>query len=177
MQTVEVPSKTDLLPCISVRFPVEGRTLPADHGYSLYAALARSFPALHNTGWLGIELVSGVPWQQGIVALPTRNAALRLRLPAKHFAEVLPLAGQRLDIGGHAIRLGIPVAHPLTPAAPVYARVVTIKKFTEPQAFLEAANRQLAQLGISATLELPVDEQGEPRRRVLRIKDAVIVGF
>jgi CRISPR-associated protein Cas6 len=56
---------------------------------------------------------------------------------------VLLLAGKRLDIGGHQIRLGLPVAHPLEPAPSLYARVVTIKKFTEPDPFLEAVERKL----------------------------------
>ncbi|MCP9495688.1 MAG: type I-MYXAN CRISPR-associated protein Cas6/Cmx6 [Pyrinomonadaceae bacterium MAG19_C2-C3] len=164
-------------PHIIVRFPVSGRTLPADHGYALYGALARKLPALHETRWLGIELISGIAWGQGIIALPNRNAALKLRLPADHFGAVLPLAGQRLDIGGHPITLGIPIAHPLTPAASLYARFVTIKKFTEPEPFLEAAQRQIEELGITATLEMPTDEQHHFRRRILKIKSTTIVGF
>lgn len=164
-------------PHIIVRFPVSGRTLPADHGYALYGALARKLPALHETGWLGVELISGIPWQEGIIVLPTRNASLKLRLPADRFGAVLPLAGQKLDIGGHRITLGIPIAHPLTPAASLYARFVTIKKFTEPEPFLEAAQRQIEQLNTTATLELPQDEQGRFRRRILTIKNASIVGF
>lgn len=162
---------------IIVRFPVSGKTLPADHGYALYGALARKLPALHEARWLGIELISGISWGQGIIALPSRNASLKLRLPADHFGAVLPLAGQKLDIGEHRITLGIPIAHPLTPAASLYARFVTIKKFTEPEPFLEAAQRQIEQLGITADLELPQDEQGRFRRRILRIKNATIVGF
>ncbi len=164
-------------PQIIVRFPVHGRTLPADHGYALYAALAGKLPALHEARWLGVELISGITWGQGVISLPNRNAALKLRLPADRFGAVLPLAGQRFNIGGHRITLGIPIAHPLTPAASLYARFVTIKKFTEHEPFLEAAQRQIEGLGITATLELPQDEQGRSRRRVLKIRSATIIGF
>ena len=54
-------------PYISVHFPLQGRQLPADHGYALYAAIARQLPALHGTSWLGIELISGIPWRNGLV--------------------------------------------------------------------------------------------------------------
>ena len=167
----------DISPCVTVHFPVQGRQLPADHGYALYSAITRQLPDLHGAAWLGIELLSGIPWREGIIVLPTRGAHLRLRIPADHYGYVLPLAGSRLDISGHPIRLGIPSARPLMPAASLYARVVTIKKFTEPEPFLEAARRQLDALGITATLELPLDEQGRFRRRILKIKDKAIVGF
>jgi len=167
----------DSTPHVSVRFPVQGRHLPADHGYALYSAITRLLPALHAAPGLALELISGVPWREGQIVLPTRGASLILRLPADRYAAVLPLAGQRLDIAGHPIRLGLPSARPLRPAMSVYARTVTIKNHTEPEPFLEAARRKLAALDINATLELPIDAEGRPRRRILTIHDKQIVGF
>jgi CRISPR-associated protein Cas6 len=161
---------------INVTFPVQGTHLPADHGYLLYAAIMHTLPALHGMSWLGIELISGIPWDKGMIALPTYGAHVCLRLPAQYFAEVLPLAGKRLKIAEHTIRLGIPMARPLVPAASLYARMVTIKKFTEPLPFLEAAHRQLAKLGINATLELPGDERTRCRR-IVSIHGKKVVGF
>jgi CRISPR-associated endonuclease/helicase Cas3 len=155
---------------------VQGTHLPADHGYLLYAAITRTVPALHSASWLGIELISGIPWDKGMIALSTYGASLHLRLPVPHFAEVLSLAGKRLEIAGHTIRLGPPMARPLSPAASLYARIVTIKKFTEPVPFLEAAQRQLAALGIHATLELPHDERTR-YRRIISIHGKKVVGF
>jgi CRISPR-associated protein Cas6 len=167
----------DTPPSVIVHFPVQGRQLPADHGYALYSAVTRQLPALHGASWLGLELLSGIPWREGIIVLPTRGAHLRLRLPADHYGQVLPLVGRRLDISGHPIRLGIPTARPLSPAPSLYARCVTIKKFTEPEPFLDAARRQLDALGLTTTLELPTDEQGRPRRRIITIQGKHVVGF
>jgi CRISPR-associated protein Cas6 len=62
------------------------------------------------------------------------------------------------------------------PATSLYARIVTIKKFTEPAPFLDAAHRQLTALGINATLELPRD--GCTRsRRIISIHGKKVVGF
>jgi CRISPR-associated endonuclease/helicase Cas3 len=140
--------------------------------------------ALHKTDWLAIELISGFPSGPGLIALHspnsklgTRNSKLCLRIPADHYRDVLPLAGKRLDIGGHQIRLGLPVARPLEPGPSLYARVVTIKKFTEPDPFLEAVNRQLDSLGVKGTAELPRDEQGRYRRRIVTIHGKSVVGF
>jgi CRISPR-associated protein Cas6 len=178
MRTEEMQTNTnvDNVPCITVSFPVQGQRLPADHGYLLYAAITRCVPSLHSVAWLGIELISGVPWTPGIIALPVHGASLGLRLPADKFAQVLPLAGARLELDGYALRLGIPLAHPLMPASSVYARIVTIKKFTESEPFLAAVERQLAQLGITADVELPRD--GRTRsRRIITIHGRKVVGF
>lgn len=170
-------SAAETMPAVVVQFPAQGHQLPADHGYALYSAVTRQLPALHGAPWLGLELLSGVPWREGIIVLPTRGAQLRLRMPADRYAVVLPLAGKRLDIAGHPLRLGIPIARPLQPAPSLYARCVTIKKFTEPEPFLDAARRQLDTLGLSATLELPLDEQGRFRRRIIQIHGKSVVGF
>lgn len=85
----------DTGPSVTVHFPVQGRQLPADHGHALYSAITRQLPALHGASWLGIELISGVPWREGIIVLPTRGASLRLRIPADRYGQVLPLAGRR----------------------------------------------------------------------------------
>ncbi len=176
-ETTLTVSAAETVPAVVVQFPAQGGQLPADHGYALYSAVTRQLPALHGAAWLGLELLNGVPWREGVIVLPTRGAQLRLRVPADRYAAVLPLAGKRLDIAGHPLRLGIPTARPLQPAPSLYARVVTIKKFTEPEPLLDAARRQLDALGVSATLDLPLDDQGRFRRRVIRIHGRTVVGF
>src|SRR5213593_2675244 len=156
-------------PHIVALFSLQGHSLAADHGYLVYSAISRALPALHGIDWLGIELISGFPSGRGLINLPERDATLRLRVPANHYRDVLPLAGKRLDIGGHKIRLGLPVARPLEPAPALSARVVTIKKFTEPQPFLEAVKRKLESFGVKGRVELPRDEQGRYRRRIVSI--------
>ena len=195
-------SQVELCPSINVSFSLAGKHLPADHGYLLYSAISkatqrRSSPtvregsvgsgtSLHRSDWLAIELISGFPSGRGLIALSGAqanglrrggDATLRLRIPADHYRDVLPLAGKRLDIGGHLIRLGLPVAHPLEPAPSLYARVVTIKKFTEAEPFLEAVKRKLDSFGVKGRVELPRDDHGRYRRRIVTIHGKSVVGF
>jgi len=184
--------------CINVSFALSGKQLPADHGYLLYSAVSKSSSALHGIDWLGIELISGFPSGRGLISLAERGASLHLRIPAEHYRDVLPLAGKRLDISSHQIRLGLPLARPLEPAPSLYARVVTIKKFTEPEPFLEAIKRKLDQFGIRGRVELPcdvaqtaslrsadnrkVETQNSKfdfryRRRIVTIHGKLVVGF
>lgn len=150
--------QVELCPTINVSFSLAGKQLPADHGYLVYSAISKSVSSLHGIDWLAIELISGFPSGRGLIALSERDATLRLRIPAGHYRDVLPLAGKRLEIGGHQIRLGLPVARPLEPAPSLYARVVTIKKFTEAEPFLEAVKRKLDSFGVKGRVELPRDE-------------------
>jgi CRISPR-associated protein Cas6 len=159
-----------------VEFPIRGERLPADHGYTLYGAISRVLPELHESGWLGIELISGIPWDKGLIVLPTKGAKLRLRLPSEKFGAVLPLAGKRFDIEGFQIRVGIPLARPLLSATSLYARIVTIRPHTEPAEFLAAANRQLEANNIKATLKFPRPENGRSRR-IVTIRGKKVVGF
>ena len=76
----------------------------------------------------------------------------------------------------HHIRLGIPTARPLLPSAKLYSRLVTIRGFMEVPEFLEAANRQLSELEITAKLELPKEDRSR-HRRIITVKDKKIVGF
>jgi len=162
---------------VSVNFPLGGKQLPADHGYLVYAAISRASPHLHGKDWLAIELISALPAGRGRVLLPDRDATLCLRVPAKHYRDTLQLSGKRLDIGGCPIRLGVPLVRTLEPAQSLYARVVTIKNFTEGEAFLDAVKRKLDQFGIKARVELPRDEQGRYRRRIVTIHGKSVVGF
>ncbi len=170
-------SQLDQAPCINVSLSVAGNQLPADHGYLVYSAICKSVSSLHGIDWLAIELISGSPSGRGLIALSERDATLRLRIPADHYRDVLPLAGKRLDIGSHQIRLGLPVARSLEPAPSLYGRVVTIKKFTEAEPFVEAVKRKLDSFGVKGRVELPRDEQGRYRRRIVTIHGRSVVGF
>ena len=176
--TPKIPNRSnyDENTFIRVEFPIRGDKLPADHGYLLYSAISREKENLHETDWFGLEMISGLPFDKGLIALPTRGATLNLRIPADKFGEVIPLAGKHLEIDGYKIRLGIPTAKPLTPSPELYSRIVTIRGFMEIPEFLEAAKRQLEELSIDATLELPPEEMSR-HRRIITIKDKKIVGF
>jgi CRISPR-associated protein Cas6 len=181
------------MPLVNLYFPLLGPTLPDDHGYPLYAALAERLPALHaEQAPIRIGPVLGRPAGGRTLRLDPRCSRLRLRLPAEAIPAVLPLAGKALNVAGHTIRLGVPQVLPLVPAAALVARLVTMKRsdrrepsgtkrYMDPAAFLGAARRKLETLGIRGEPAIPLISQGphagKPRRRVLRIKERRVVGY
>jgi CRISPR-associated protein Cas6 len=172
-------------PTIEVRFPALGAAIPSDHAYALYSALAHCLGALHAEATpIQIASISGLYAGNRLLHLDRRRSRLRIRLPAEQIPTVLPLAGTQLDVGGHPVRLGVPQVAALIPAPSLVARLVTIKtkdRQTTPEAFLEAARRQLAALGIKGEPAIPLTQAGphagQPRRRVLRIKQMRLIGY
>jgi len=154
---------------VDLAFRVNGTKLPVDHGYALYASLNRLIPALHESKEVGVHPIRGRYTGDGLLSL-IPSSRLILRLPSESISTYLKLAGKALDVDGHRLRLGVPEVRALKPVASLYSRLVTIKGFMEPEPFLEAARRQVAQLGVQAELAL-----GE--RRTLRVKGKQVVGF
>nr|MDJ0843913.1 type I-MYXAN CRISPR-associated protein Cas6/Cmx6 [Crocosphaera sp.] len=87
------------------------------------------------------------------------------------------LAGKTLTLNQHKIRLGLPESQFITPHHHLYSRLVVIKGFDDPQPFLEAAQRQLNQRNITANLSLITRPQGEPIRRIIKVKKRTLVGY
>jgi CRISPR-associated protein Cas6 len=162
-------SKEDAMPHVDLAFRVMGTKLPVDHGYALYAAINRLVPALHDARDLGVHPVRGRYVGDGNLQL-TPSSRLVIRLPDDGIRPFLKLAGKILEVDGHRLRAGVPETRALRPVANLYSRLVTIKGFMEPDAFLEAARRQLQKMEITTDLHL-----GE--RRTLRVKDKQVVGF
>ena len=167
---------------VNLWFPVRGEYLYADQNHRLLASLSKQCPAIHEINNLSINTIAGIPDKQGKIAL-TRSSKLLIRLPVEAIAQVYSLAGQTLVIGSYAIKLGNLELQTLQPVDKLQARLVTIKGYTEPQSFLEAAQRQLEALEIDGRIGIPANDQGEPKRLTLKINKAeqkrsyTIIGF
>lgn len=164
------------LPYVELCFSVIGQTLPADHGYALYSAIAHCQKELHNLAGVSIQTLQGIPDKQGVIHLSDRSQ-LKIRLPGDKVPLVYPLAGKQLTIGKHSIRLGIPQIFVLQPAPRLRSRIVIIKGFQEPDTFLVAAKRQLDDLQIQGNLTIPLNEEGELSRKAIKVKTFSVVGF
>ena len=162
-------------------FPAAGDSLPTDHAYALYGALSRVVPQFHDAdSLLRFAPIQGAGSAGGRLQL-SPHSCLRVRLPSDAVRLALPLAGKRLDVAGSGVRLGVPSVRTLAPAPALYARIVTFKNAEAPEAFLATARVKLAELGVAGEPALPIhldgDRAGEPRRRVVRIKGKLIVGY
>ncbi|AYV54088.1 type I-MYXAN CRISPR-associated protein Cas6/Cmx6 [Leptospira kmetyi] len=165
---------------LELKFPIQGKSIPADHGYKLYSALCKQEKIIHETEGLAICGISGVPDKNRILHL---NSASKLRIRAAQplLPYLLKLAGKSLELSQDKIRLGIPTIALLKPHKTLYSRLVTIKGYTEENSFLESIQEKLQKLDIAceAILFRARSSENDQRivRKTIRIHDKEIVGF
>lgn len=178
---------------LDLSFALQGDQIPLDHGYPLYGAITRVVPQVHGDRRVGIHPIRGVRRVPARLTLVPQSR-LRLRIPGELIGDYLALVGQRLDLDGAPLTVGMPPrpgrpggavaavrVEPLRPAAVLASRLVTLGQIQDAEAFGESLRRQLAGLGVAAEpVFLPSTdplERGGPERRVLRIKGRRVVGY
>jgi CRISPR-associated protein Cas6 len=116
------------MPIVDLAFKVMGGRVPVDHGYALYAALSRLVPTIHEAKEIGVHPIRGnYDGKSTLVLAP--GSRLVLRMPDTAFPPFITLAGKTIEVDGHRLTVGVPAIRMLKPAAALYARLVTIKKF------------------------------------------------
>jgi CRISPR-associated protein Cas6 len=171
-----VASNSLSLPYVELSFRVMGQTLPADHGYGLYSAIAHRCPEIHGLESISIQTVYGIPDRKGKIYL-NQKSRLRIRVSIDQFSMFYSLAGRNLAIGGHQIQLDVPQIFTLQSSSQLRARIVTIKGFQESELLLDAVNRQLQILGIAGKANILLNPDGEVDRKTIKIKRFSVVGF
>ena len=179
---------------LEIQFSLKGKTLPADHGYSLYSALKnivsedlkkiilddsriKDFPPE-----VILSTIPGVPDRQGLIYL-NRSSRLRLRCPSEQASQWYRLfQNQVLDIRGHLIRLVQPRLCLLEPSAVLKSRLVTFKLekwdiHDAPVYFLESCKKALVRLEIEAQTFIDSNSEGDLAVRSLRIRQKNVMGF
>lgn len=166
----------NLEPFVELKFPVKGKSLPADHGYGLYAAFVHLIPEIRQEKKLSILTIPGLADQNGKIFL-THQSCFKIRIPVSQVPLVYKLAGNQVSVGRHPIKIGIPQISFLEPAQRLKARIVTIKNSWEPDKFLASVTEQLNNLGISGLASVSLDKQGNICRKTIKIKQYQIIGF
>ncbi len=146
-------------------------SIPIHHQYLLLSAVSRVVPAVHASGEFGIHAIRGMRTTPGRLD-PLPHSSLTIRTRVENISALLPLSGKKLDLAGCPIRLGVPQLIALSASPALNSPLVTIKGYMDEKAFDAAIRRQLDALGISRSVTVEVGA-----RKVLRIKQQVIVGF
>lgn len=179
---------------LEVQFSLRGKTLPADHGYSLYSALKNMvsegaekiiFPESTVKDFppeVILSTIPGVPDRQGVIYL-NRSSRLRLRCPSDQAQQWYKLfQNQVLDIRGHLVRLVQPRLCLLEPSSVLKARLVTFKLekwdiHEAPAYFLESCQKGVTKLEITGKPFIDSDYKGDLAVRSLKIQGKNVMGF
>lgn len=179
---------------LEIQFSLKGKTLPADHGYSLYSALKNivsekskniileDFKIKDFPPEIILSTIPGIPDRQGLIYL-NRSSRLRLRCPSEKASQWYRLfQNQVLDIRGHLIRLVQPRLCLLEPNEVLKSRLVTFKLekwdiHEAPAYFRESCKKGLEKLEIEGKAFIDSNSDGDLALRSLKIKKKNIMGF
>ncbi|MCH9684867.1 MAG: type I-MYXAN CRISPR-associated protein Cas6/Cmx6 [Deltaproteobacteria bacterium] len=158
---------------VDIGFPVQGGTLPVDHGYLLFSALCEAIPRLgYEPGW-ALHLVDGQRDSGREINLGPKSM-VQLRLPARELGEALALTGRDLSVGTDRVHLGMGRVKSLVASSRLRSAVVTIPGCSGA-GFESALRRELAALPLGQnadSVDLHVGEQ-----RLLRARVRTVAGF
>jgi CRISPR-associated protein Cas6 len=148
---------------IDLSFAIDCKTLPVDHAWCLFAALAPHLPWLEDDPVAGIHPLhvaeSAHGWQRpedpdALLHL-SRRTKLVLRLPRERIAEAKTLQGKVLDVEGNTMRIGEASELPLSRSTSLFARRVVIEEDEEEERFLQRQIDAMHAIGVQPKKVLP----------------------
>lgn len=154
---------------VDAQFDLEGREIPADHGYALYQELLRLAPWLAQTPGLAVHPVHAGPTGRNANLVINRRVKLVLRVPVARFDALEALVGQTIDPGAGPIRIGALKRRPMTPFQTLYAHFVAMDEADEVE-FLARAQAELEAMGIRCGLICG-------KRREMATPTGTVVGY
>ncbi|ELR97557.1 type I-MYXAN CRISPR-associated protein Cas6/Cmx6 [Gloeocapsa sp. PCC 73106] len=175
---------------LEIQFSLRGKTLPADHGYALYATVKKLLqqhqPDLLEdqnlpAEWL-LSSIPGIPDFNGIIYLNQRSR-FRLRCPGDSAPQLYRLLqNQVLDIRGHLVRLIQPRLTLPETSETLKARLVVFhleqwKSQEAPQYFLESCQKALADQEIRGKAFIDSNHQGDLALRGIKIAGKNVLGY
>lgn len=163
---------------VDLTFRLQGAgPIPADHGYSLYAAVSHLIPEVHQDNGIAIHPICGRQvGERRLVLMPW--STLAVRVADSQIGVLLKLAGKSLRLDNATLRVGGPEVRMLVPSTAVRSRLVVIKVAHAGAAdltdanFAAAARRQMDEIEIGVDAILNVG-----KRRSFRMKQREIVGY
>jgi CRISPR-associated protein Cas6 len=137
-------------------FQISCPTLPVDHAWLLNREIQRVLPWFGQDAREGLHIIhgaeSGNGWERPQAAEEllylSRRVKLTLRLPEAQIATAQSLAGERLDIGGHEMRVGNAKPRKLALTNILYSRYVAGPDTADEELFISWAVEQLNALGL-----------------------------
>ena len=156
-------------PKVDVSYPVLGKLLAVDHGYALYGAISRVLPVIHEDQEIGLKLVRGRYIGNGLLDISPASE-LVLRLSISKVRHYLVLAGKKLEVLSHNLRVGVPNTRTLNPATALYSPIVTTRNGQEQERFEAEVRSQMASLDLRGRLAIG-------KRRTFQVHGKQVVGY
>lgn len=148
---------------IDLSFSIVCKTLPVDHAWCLFAALAPLIPWLEDDPIAGIHPLhvaeSAHGWQRpeepdALLHL-SRRTKLVLRLPRERVEDALTLTGKTVNVDGNKMTIGEATEQPLSRSTSLFSRRVVIEENEDEEAFLRRQIDALYEMDVRPKKILP----------------------
>ena len=148
---------------VDLSFAIECKTLPVDHAWALFTAIASFLPWLESDPVAGIHPLhvaeSAHGWQRpedpdALLHL-SRRTKLVLRVPRDRLEAVRSLEGQTLIVAGHTMQIGEAEIQPLSRSTSLFARRVVMDENEDEEVFLKQQIDALHSMGVRPKKVLP----------------------
>ncbi|WP_162179653.1 type I-MYXAN CRISPR-associated protein Cas6/Cmx6 [Solidesulfovibrio alcoholivorans] len=161
---MKLNNSLDLLFSITTR-----GNIPVDHAYSLYGALCRVMPTLHEHINILIHPIKGKYTGDGHLSI-NKSSHIRFRCKEQDVSKWLSLAGMSLSVNGCDLLVGGATAEQLISASVLRSAFVTTRNGHDENRFRQELARQLSDGKV-------VGETHILARKTMTIKEKKIVGF
>ena len=148
---------------VDLVFRIRCASLPVDHAYALYEALAPLIPWLEHEAGAGIHPIhvaeSAHGWMRpekpdDLLHLAQRTR-LVLRLPVARVEDAKCLTGNTVLVAGHELRISNAEIRQLSTSTSLFSRRVVIREDEKEQDFVHRMHAELQEAGINAKKLLP----------------------
>jgi len=156
-ESVTPPPDDDADEIVDAVFAISCRTLPVDHGWTLFQAIQAILPWYAKEPGAGLHPVhgaaSGSGWMRpegsdALLQIP-RRARFALRLPRRRLDAAAALLGCTLRVNGYPLRVDKLSVRPLSQITTLFSRTTALEGGNDETDFLAAAERGLGSLGIT----------------------------
>jgi len=137
---------------VDVVYAIQCVRLPVDHAQVLSLAIQQQLPWFATEERAALHTIhvaeSGNGWVRPDDFIHvSRRTKLTLRVPKTRIDDAQQLNGKTLDLGGHALTVGVAVIRPLSTLTTIFARYITAADGDEQQ-FLRDVLAELKTLGV-----------------------------
>ena len=169
-------------------FEVSGNPIPADNSYSLFGALCKLLPFLHEDLGVGVHPLNGKYTGDRQLTFD-RRSRLVIRSDREKRDWMIGLQGQALVIEGERVQIGALGIKPLLNWPRLYSSRVILSGHQDPFPFLFSAQKLLAEMGIQgnaclvpnprsdANAKLGTGSRSPVIRRTINVRGVNIVAF
>ncbi len=142
---------------VDISFKLECRMLPIDHAYALSSAIQSALPWFASEQRAGLHLIhvaeSGNGWHrpedtENEILCLSRRTRMTIRVPKHRIEDTQSLAGNKLDIDGHALTVKEGAVKPLAALPTMFSRYVETLQDKSEDDFLDEMAKVITGMGI-----------------------------